>query len=57
MRTGSSLNLEIKEGKQFDISQYETFLLIPLKDCEMSKFERNFTVHDPELQPLLQVGQ
>lgn len=34
-------------------------MLIPLKDYEISKFERKFAenVHDPELQPLLEVAQ
>lgn len=34
-------------------------MLIPPKDYEISKFERKFAedVHDPELQPLLEVAQ
>lgn len=57
MQMKSSHDLEVEEGKQID--KLYNLLLIPLKDCEMSKLERKFaeTVHNPTLKPLLQVIQ
>lgn len=41
------------------ISQYKIFPLIPLENCEISKFKRKFADNmlDPERRPLLQVAQ
>ena len=55
MQMSSSHDLEVEEGKQIDTLY--NLLLIPLKDCKMSKLERKFAeiVHNPTLKPLLQV--
>ncbi|KAJ5193399.1 hypothetical protein N7449_009541 [Penicillium cf. viridicatum] len=48
-----------RTGCMFDKSKYKIFILIPLKNYEISKFECKFAenVHDPELQALLEVAQ
>lgn len=57
MQTRSSHDLEVEEGKQRNTLL--NLLLIPLKDCEMSKLERKFAEigRSPELKPLLRVTQ